>query len=423
MLNNTFTYRNNILYAEDVPVPAIAQRWGTPCYIYSRAYIEEQYRAFDQALGNYPHKICYAVKANSNLAVLNILQQLNSGFDIVSGGELARVLAAGGDPQHVIFSGVGKQCDEITSALAADIYCFNVESSAELIRLNEIAAQQNKHARIALRINPDIDAGTHPYISTGLKENKFGIAMDEAIALYQEAAKLPHLKIVGIGCHIGSQLLEIEPYLAALDRLLKLTDELQQIGITIEHLDIGGGLGVCYRNENPPSAAEFCQAILAKLKQRKLLLILEPGRSITANGGILLTKVEYLKHTSSKNFAIVDAAMNDLIRPALYNAWHNIIPVEKSKQQTHKLYDVVGPICETGDFLGKDRELAVQTGDLLAICTTGAYGFINSSNYNARPRIAEIMVDKDQAYLIREREQISDLFKIERLLNNADSLY
>ncbi len=415
MLNSSFYYQNNQLYVEQLPLAEIAQHFGTPTYIYSRAEIEKNWLTFQQGLNNVPHKICYAVKANSNIAVLNILQRLGSGFDIVSGGELARVSAAGGAGKQVIFSGVGKQVEEIKQALAADIYCFNVESIPELLRINEIARQLNKKAPIALRINPDIDAGTHPYIATGLKENKFGIAIEEALAAYQQAAQLSHINIIGAGFHIGSQLMEIAPYLAAMDRLLTLIDQLTQFNINIQHLDIGGGLGVCYQHEIPVTTADFCQAILTKLAGRNLLLILEPGRSIVANAGILLTQVDYLKHTAAKNFAIVDAAMNDLIRPALYNAWQAIIPVNQ-RNTTTQLYDVVGPVCETGDFLGKDRLLAIQENDLLAIGSAGAYGFSMSSNYNSRGRAAEVMVDKDQAYLIRPRESIVELFASERLL-------
>ena len=416
MLISPFHYQNNQLLVERLPLSEIAQRFGTPTYVYSRAGIEQNWLAFQQGLGQYPHKICYAVKANSNIAVLNILQRLGSGFDIVSGGELARVLAAGGDAQQVVFSGVGKQVDEIKQALAANIYCFNVESIPELLRINEIAKQLNKKAPVALRINPDIDAGTHPYIATGLKENKFGIAYDEAIAAYQQAAQLSHINITGVGCHIGSQLTEIDPFLAAMDRLLQLIDELTRLSITIKHVDIGGGLGVKYRDETPLATHEYCQAIISKLRNRQLLLILEPGRSIVANAGILLTKIEYLKLTAAKNFAIVDAAMNDLLRPALYEAWHDIIPVNKNNSINSQLYDVVGPVCETGDFLGKERKLAIQENDLLAICTTGAYGFCLSSNYNSRGRVAEVMVDGTQAHLIRPREGIVELFANEKLL-------
>ncbi len=416
MLNSSFYYKNNQLYAEQLPLTEIANRFGTPTYVYSRQHIEQNWLAFQQGLANFPHKICYAVKANSNIAVLNILNRLGSGFDIVSGGELARVLAAKGNGNQVIFSGVGKQICEIEQALLADIYCFNVESIPELLRINALAKQLNKKASVALRINPDIDAGTHPYISTGLKENKFGIAYEEAIAAYQQAAHLSHINIIGLGCHIGSQLTEPAPFLAAIDRLLPLIDELKQLGISIKHLDIGGGLGVRYRDETPLSIADFCQAIIMRLQNYPLLLILEPGRSIVANAGILLTKVEYLKHTPTKNFAIIDAAMNDLIRPALYDAWQDIIPINKQNATPAQLYDVVGPVCETGDFLGKERLLAIKENDLLAICSAGAYGFSMSSNYNSRGRAAEIMVDGENAYLIRQREEVTELFADEKLL-------
>lgn len=411
-----FNYHNNNLYAEQVSVKTIAEQFGTPCYIYSRKAIEQQWQAFNNALVQHPHRICYAVKANSNLAVLNILACLGSGFDIVSGGELKRVLAAGGKAENIIFSGVGKQAAEIELALNANIFCFNVESKAELTRLNSIAKKHNKRAPIALRINPDIDSGTHPYISTGLKENKFGIAIDEALDLFIEANTLSHINIIGVGCHIGSQILELEPFLQAIDRLLKLIENLRQNGIAIQHLDLGGGLGVNYQDEHAPSPAEYCAAILKKLAHTELELIFEPGRAISARAGILLTRVEYLKHTAYKNFAIIDAAMNDLLRPALYQAWHAIIPVQQNSQAQEDTYDVVGAVCETGDFLGGDRKLKIAEGDLLAICDAGAYGFVMSSNYNSRPRAAEVMVDGDKIYLVRERERVEELFAGERLL-------
>lgn len=412
----TFSYHNHQLYAEQIAVADIAQQYGTPCYIYSRQAIEEQWQAFDKALQNHPHRICYAVKANSNLAVLNILVRLGSGFDIVSGGELTRALTAGGNSQTIIFSGVGKSTAEISLALQQNIFCFNVESAAELKRLEQIAKSSNKRAPIALRINPNIDAGTHPYISTGLKENKFGITSEEAIALYQFAANSNHLEIKGIACHIGSQLLDLEPFLKALDYLLQLIDELAKQNIIIQHLDIGGGLGVRYHNQNPPKIADYGAAILKKISNRKLELIIEPGRAIVANAGILVTQVEYLKHTPDKNFAIIDAGMNDLLRPALYEAWQSIIPVIKRNDVAEQIYDVVGPVCETADFLGKERHLQIIAGDLLAATVSGAYGFVMSSNYNSRPRAAEVMIDGDKSFLIRKREETNELFLNENIL-------
>lgn len=411
-----FNTLNHQLYAEQVAVTDIAQQYGTPCYIYSRQAIETAWQAFDQALQNHPHRICYAVKANSNLAVLNVLARLGSGFDLVSEGELARVLVANGNPQNVIFSGVAKSAAEIHFALQQNIFCFNVESATELMRIEEIAKALNKRAPIALRINPNIDAGTHPYISTGLKENKFGIVTETAMALYQMAARSEYLEVKGIACHLGSQLLELDPFLKAIDHLLALVDELAQQNIVLKHLDIGGGLGVTYHHQHPPTIAEYGAAILAKLKDRKLELVIEPGRAIVANAGILVTQVEYLKHTPDKNFAIVDAGMNDLLRPALYEAWQNIVPVTKRQDVVEQTYDVVGPVCETADFLGKERVLKIAAGDLLAVKGSGAYGFVMSSNYNSRPRIPEIMVDGDKTFLIRKRETIDELFANEQLL-------
>lgn len=411
-----FTYRNGELYAEQVPLAAIAEQHGTPCYIYSRATLERHWRAFDQALGDHPHLICYAVKANANLAVLNLFARLGSGFDIVSQGELERVLAAGGDPARVVFSGVGKRADEMRRALEVGIHCFNVESESELQRLNRIAGELNVSAPVSLRVNPDVDAKTHPYISTGLKENKFGIGIEQARAVYARAADLAHLNIVGIDCHIGSQLTETAPFLDALQRVLELVDELEQDGIPIEHLDLGGGLGIRYHEETPPAPGDYAAALRELLADRPQTILLEPGRAIAGNAGVLLTRIEYLKPTPDKNFAIVDAAMNDLMRPALYNAWQEIIPV---KTQTHGdpvYYDVVGPVCETGDFLGKDRALSVAEGDLLAVRSSGAYGFSMSSNYNTRPRAAEIMVDGEQIHVVRERESLSELFAGESVL-------
>ncbi|MDO8417524.1 MAG: diaminopimelate decarboxylase [Agitococcus sp.] len=410
-----FQYQNGTLLAEQAPLAELAQRFGTPLYVYSRAALEKNYHAFDEAFAAVPHQVCYAVKANSNLAVLNVLARLGSGFDIVSGGELARVLAAGGDASKVVFSGLGKQADEIKAALAVDIACFNVESYAELARINEVAVAVGKKARVSLRVNPDVDAQTHPYISTGLKENKFGIAIDDAIAVYQYAAQLEGLEVIGIDCHIGSQLTTTTPFADALDRVLAMIDTLTTLGINIEHLDIGGGLGVCYRDETPPTPAEYANALLPKLQGRNLKVYLEPGRAIAANAGVLVTKVEFLKPTPHKNFAIIDAAMNDLIRPSLYGAWMDIIPVTPRLSET-QVYDVVGAVCETGDFLGKDRTLAIEANDLLAVCGAGAYGFVMSSNYNTRGRAAEIMVDGTQSFVIRRRESIADLLALESVL-------
>lgn len=401
--------------AENTSVAQLAQQFGTPLYVYSRAALEQHYRAFDEAFASVPHQVCYAVKANSNLAVLNVLARLGAGFDIVSGGELARVLAAGGDPSKVVFSGLGKQAHEIEAALNAGIACFNVESAAEIHRINQVALRLGKKAPISLRVNPDVDAQTHPYISTGLKENKFGVAMEDALAVYQEAAQLQGLEVIGIDCHIGSQLTTTTPFADALDRVLAMIDTLASKGIVIKHLDIGGGLGVRYNNETPPTPAEYANALLPKLQGRNLTVYLEPGRAIAANAGILVTKVEFLKPTNHKNFAIIDAAMNDLIRPSLYSAWMDIIAVTP-RNTPNKVYDVVGAVCETGDFLGKDRELAIEAGDLLAVCGAGAYGFVMSSNYNTRGRAAEVMVDNTQAYIVRRRETINELFALESVL-------
>lgn len=413
---SVFSYRDGHLYAEQVAVNQLAQQFGTPLYIYSRAALENHYRAFDEAFATVPHQVCYAVKANSNLAVLNVLARLGAGFDIVSGGELARVLAAGGDASKVVFSGLGKQEAEIETALNVGIACFNVESAAEIHRINAVAVRLNKKARISLRVNPDVDAQTHPYISTGLKENKFGIAIEDALGVYLEAAQLEGLEVIGIDCHIGSQLTTTTPFADALDRVLAMIDTLATHNIHIEHLDIGGGLGVRYRDETPPSPAEYAQALLPKLAGRNLTVYLEPGRAIAANAGILVTQVEFLKPTAHKNFAIIDAAMNDLIRPSLYGSWMDIIPVQINPNTENKVYDIVGAVCETGDFLGKDRELAINAGDLLAVCGAGAYGFVMSSNYNTRGRAAEVMVDGEQAYLIRRRETINELFALESVL-------
>lgn len=412
-----FTYQDNVLHAESVPVADIANTHQTPVYIYSRATLERHWRAFDDALGSHPHLICYAIKANSNLGVLSVLAKLGSGFDIVSGGELARVIEAGGDASKVVFSGVGKKKDEIRYGLEQGILCFNVESEAELYRISEVAVEMGKSAPISLRINPDVDAKTHPYISTGLKANKFGIAREKAIETYELAASLPGLDVKGMDCHIGSQLTEIGPFVDALDRLLLLIDELATKGIHVSHLDVGGGLGVTYNNEQPPHPKAYAEAIAEKMVGREnLKLIMEPGRAIAANAGILVTEVEFLKEGEEKNFAIVDAAMNDLIRPSLYSAWQNIIPVVPNTTATAKVYDVVGPVCETGDFLGKDRELAIVPGDLLAVRSAGAYGFVMASNYNSRCRPAEIMVDGDKVIVVRERENQKDLWKGEHKL-------
>lgn len=416
-----FNYQNGQLMAENNDVAKLANLHGTPLYIYSRATLERHWQAFDEALGDHEHLICYAVKANSNLGVLNLLARMGSGFDIVSVGELERVLAAGGSPDKIVFSGVGKRKDEIQRALEVGIHCFNLESEAEIERVNSVAAEMDQIAPVSVRVNPDVDAKTHPYISTGLKSNKFGIPIENARAVYQHIAKLEHLKIVGVDCHIGSQLLEIEPFIDALKRVLLLVDDLRKDGIKLDHLDLGGGLGIPYNDETPPSPTEYAHAIKEVLAGRLLKIILEPGRAIAGNAGILVTRVEFLKHNDSdkdaKNFAIIDAAMNDLMRPTLYQAWQNIIPVkESSADDKKKVYDLVGPICETGDFLGKDRALALKANDLLAIRSSGAYGFTMSSNYNSRPRAAEIMVDGDQHYVVRERESINSLFNNESVL-------
>ncbi len=411
-----FTYRDGHLYAEDVAVAEIAEAYGTPCYIYSRATLERHWRAFDDAFAGRDHLICYAVKANSSLAILNLFARMGSGFDIVSAGELERVLAAGGDPAKVVFSGVGKSAAEMRRALEAGIHCFNVESEAELSRLNAVAGELGLRAPVSLRVNPDVDANTHPYISTGLKENKFGVDIEQAAEIYAQAATMAHIDIRGVDCHIGSQLTETRPFLDALDRVLALVDRLAQQGIELAHLDLGGGLGIQYRDETPPLPVDYMTAVLARLEGRALKILIEPGRAIAGNAGILLTRVEYLKHTEYKDFAIIDAAMNDLIRPTLYHAWQEIVPVDPREGEARN-YDVVGPICETGDFLGKDRALALAEGDLLAVRSSGAYGFSMSSNYNSRPRAAEIMVDGEQLHLIRERESIESLFERERLLS------
>ena len=411
-----FHYKVNSLYAEDVALTDIARQYATPSYVYSRATIERHWRAFDDAFSSLPHCVCYAVKANSNIAVLNVLARLGSGFDIVSGGELARVLAAGGEASRVVFSGVGKTAAEIEYALRQNIRCFNVESIPELERINAVASEMDCYAPISIRVNPDVDAQTHPYISTGLKENKFGIAIEQAEAVYLQAQAMSHITITGVDCHIGSQLTTVAPFVDALQRVLKLVDRLTELGIELQHLDIGGGLGISYSDEVPPSPEEYAEALTGLLANHDLEVLMEPGRAIVGNAGVLLTKVEYLKQTEEHHFAIVDAAMNDLLRPALYQSWQHILPVEVTEEKPVRRYDVVGPVCETGDFLGKDRELAIAQDDLLAIRSAGAYGFTMSSNYNSRPRAAELMVDGEQVYCIRERETIASLFVGEHIL-------
>ncbi|RZM81102.1 diaminopimelate decarboxylase [Pseudoalteromonas rubra] len=413
-----FHYQDNQLHAEQVAIRDIAENYGTPCYVYSRKTLERHYHAFTDAAQGHPHLVCYAVKANSNLAVLNVLARLGAGFDIVSQGELARVLKAGGDPAKIVFSGVAKTAQEIAFALKTGIKCFNVESAAELRRISEVASELELLAPISIRVNPDIDAKTHPYISTGLKENKFGIDIKEAFNVYQLACALPGIKVVGIDFHIGSQLTEVAPFIAALDKVLALVNTLESAGITLQHLDIGGGLGVPYDSEKPPHPSAYAAEVKARLADyQHLELIFEPGRAIAANAGILVTKVEYLKPTKDKHFAIVDAGMNDMLRPSLYQAWQQIIAVAPRQDDTPlHTYDVVGPVCETGDFIGKDRPLAIQPGDLLAQRGAGAYGFTMSSNYNSRPRIAEIMVDGDTCHLIRQRETLESLWQGEQVL-------
>lgn len=411
-----FQYKNEQLYVEDLPVKQLAEEFGTPLYIYSHATLERHWHAFDSALGEHPHLICYAVKANSNIGILNVMAKLGSGFDIVSQGELERVLAAGGEASKVVFSGVAKSRAEIMRALEVGIRCFNVESIAELHHINQIAGEMGKIAPISLRVNPDVDAHTHPYISTGLKENKFGVSVDEAREVYKLAATLPHVKITGMDCHIGSQLTELQPFLDATDRLIRLIEQLQEDGITLKHLDLGGGLGVTYTDETPPHPSDYAAALLNKLKNYKdLEIILEPGRAIAANAGILVAKVQYLKSNESRNFAITDTGMNDMIRPALYEAYMNIIEIDRTLGREKAIYDVVGPVCETSDFLGKQRELAIAEGDYIAQRSAGAYGASMSSNYNSRPRTAEVLVDGNKAHLIRRRESLSELWALESI--------
>ena len=414
-----FQYKNEQLYVEDLPVKQLAEKFGTPLYIYSRATLERHWHAFDSALGDHPHLICYAVKANSNIGILNVMAKLGSGFDIVSQGELERVLAAGGEASKVVFSGVAKSRAEIMRALEVGIRCFNVESIAELHHINQIAGEMGKIAPISLRVNPDVDAHTHPYISTGLKENKFGVSVDEAREVYKLAATLPHVKITGMDCHIGSQLTELHPFLDATDRLIRLIEQLKEDDITLKHLDLGGGLGVTYTDETPPHPSDYAAALLNKLKgYENLEIILEPGRAIAANAGILVAKVQYLKSNESRNFAITDTGMNDMIRPALYEAYMNIIEIDRTLEREKAIYDVVGPVCETSDFLGKQRKLAIAEGDYIAQRSAGAYGASMSSNYNSRPRTAEVLVDGDKAHLIRRRESLSELWALESIARN-----
>ncbi|WP_455202745.1 diaminopimelate decarboxylase [Kaarinaea lacus] len=411
-----FEHKNGVMFAEDVDLRSMASEVGTPCYVYSRATLERHWHAFNDVFAGQDHLVCYAVKANSSLAVLNVLARLGSGFDIVSVGELERVLKAGGDPGKVVFSGVGKTAVEMRRALEVGIYCFNVESTPELDRLNQVAKEMGQRAPVSIRVNPDVDARTHPYISTGLKQNKFGIDIASALSIYEHAHGLEHLNVVGVDCHIGSQLSEVDPFVDSLKRLMALIEQLNARGINLHHVDVGGGLGITYQDETPPSPQDYATAILNELKDQGLKIILEPGRAIAGNAGVLLTEVQYIKPGTEKNFAIVDAAMNDLLRPALYQAWQAIVPVEPRDNAPSMTYDVVGPVCETGDFLGKDRALAIEPGDLLAVRSAGAYGFTMSSNYNTRPRAAEVMVDGDQYHVVRQRESFDDLVKGESLL-------
>lgn len=416
---NSFTLKNNILHAENVALNNLANTFGTPCYVYSKSALIEAFESFSAGFKGSNHLVCFAVKSNPNLAILNLFASLGAGFDIVSGGELARVLAAGGDPKKIVFSGVGKTETEMQAALNAGIFCFNVESASELARLNKVASEMGKVAPISLRVNPNVDAKTHPYISTGLKNNKFGVAYEDALNIYLQAAAMPGIAIHGVDCHIGSQITELSPFLDAFDRVLLLVDALEQQGISIQHIDAGGGIGICYNHETPPEFTAYAAAMRAKLGDRNVKLVFEPGRALVGNAGVLITKVEYLKHTESKNFAIVDAAMNDLMRPALYDAYHDIKAVQPRDMpaETNALtYEIVGPVCESGDFLGHDRTLALEEGDFLAIMSAGAYGMSMSSNYNTRPRAAEVMVDGETCHLIRKREVIADLFALERCL-------
>ena len=410
-----FQMKNGELHVENLPLSQIAAKFGTPTYVYSKEALTSAFRRFDAGFEGTDHLVCFAVKSNPSLAILNLFAKLGAGFDIVSGGELERVIAAGGDPSKVVFSGVGKTEAEMRRALELGIFCFNVESSSELERLNQVAGSLGKVAPISLRVNPNVDAKTHPYISTGLKNNKFGVAYEDALSLYQAAAKMPNIEIHGVDCHIGSQLTELSPFLDALDRVLALVDQLEAASIPIHHIDAGGGIGICYVDETPPDFAEYAKAMREKMAGRRVKLVFEPGRALVGNAGALLTKVEYLKHTESKNFAIVDAAMNDLMRPALYDAYHDIVAVKHSSAEA-QVYEIVGPVCESGDFLGHDRKLALAQDDLLAVLSAGAYGMSMSSNYNTRPRATEVMVDGDKVYEIRKREKVADLFALERVI-------
>lgn len=414
---NHFNYRGAVLFAEDVDLRIVAEQVGTPCYVYSRATLERHWHAFDDVFADIEHLICYSVKANSSLGVLNILARLGSGFDIVSIGELERVIKAGGDPAKVVFSGVGKAESEMRRALQTGIHCFNVESSAELLRLNKVAAELKLQAPVSLRVNPDVDAKTHPYISTGLRENKFGIDFVDAISVFQQAEQLSHIQLIGIDCHIGSQLCEVAPFVDAVKRVKLLVQQLKDLGITLQHIDVGGGLGITYNDETPPDPGQYASAIADEIRDLGLSILLEPGRAIAGNAGILLTTVNYLKMGNEKNFAIVDAAMNDLLRPALYSAWQDIVPIEKRDSSTTHCYDVVGPICETSDFLGKQRQLAIEQGDILAVNSAGAYGFVMSSNYNSRPRPPEVMVSGGEYHIIRQRETLEDLTRGETIID------
>lgn len=407
-----------MLHAENVALTQIAENFGSPCYVYSKSALSQAFERFSAGFKDANHLVCFAVKSNPSLAILNLFAKLGAGFDIVSGGELARVIAAGGDPKKVVFSGVGKTADEMRAALEAGIFCFNVESASELIRLNNVATYMGKIAPVSLRVNPNVDAKTHPYISTGLKNNKFGVAYEDALDIYLQASEMSNIAIHGVDCHIGSQITELSPFLDAFDRVLALVDALAENNIQIQHIDLGGGIGICYSDETPPEFTAYAKAMLEKLGNRDVKLVFEPGRALVGNAGVLLTKVEYLKQTETKNFAIVDAAMNDLMRPALYDAYHDIKAV-KPRTEASVIYEIVGPVCESGDFLGHDRALALQEGDLLAIMSAGAYGMSMSSNYNTRPRAAEVMVDNDQCHLIRKREQIADLFAGENILPNS----
>lgn len=415
---NTFTLKNNVLHAEDVALTQIAENFGSPCYLYSKSALSQAFERFSAGFKDANHLVCFAVKSNPSLAILNLFAKLGAGFDIVSGGELARVIAAGGDPKKVVFSGVGKTAEEMRAALEAGIFCFNVESASELLRLNDVAASMGKIAPVSLRVNPNVDAKTHPYISTGLKNNKFGVAYEDALNIYLQAAAMSNIAIHGVDCHIGSQITELSPFLDAFDRVLALVDALAENNIQIQHIDLGGGIGICYSDETPPEFTAYAKAMREKLGNRDVKLVFEPGRALVGNAGVLVTKVEYLKQTETKNFAIVDAAMNDLMRPALYDAYHDIQAV-KPRNEAAMNYEIVGPVCESGDFLGHDRMLALQEGDLLAIMSAGAYGMSMSSNYNTRPRVAEVMVDGSQCHLIRKREKIADLFANESILPNG----